>query len=120
MSLKLKLILIAIMIIFVLYICLSISKQKISVKHSFIWLIASFIVILCIICIDFLFDIANLVGIEKVSNMLFFIAIIFLVVICFNLSSQLSIQNNKVIKLTQELSILKKEIEKDVHNVNKR
>ena len=120
MSLKLKLILIGIMVAFILYMCLSIRKHQISVKHSFIWLMASFIAILCIIFINYLFKIANLIGIEKASNMLFFISIIFLVVICFNLSSQLSSQNNKIIKLTQELSLLKNEIEKGASSDNKK
>ena len=119
MSLKLKLVLIIIMLGFILYICRSISKNKISIKHSFIWLMVSFFTILSIVFVDFIFDIANLLGIEKASNMLFFLAIVFLAVICFSLSCQLSFSNSKILKLTQEISILKKDIKKVKSNDTK-
>jgi hypothetical protein len=45
--------------------------------------------------------------------MMFFMGFIFLIVLCFNLSSQLSIQNKKIINLTQELGILKNKLEKE-------
>lgn len=113
MSLKLKLLLIITMILILLYILRAIKKNKISIKYALIWIISNIIVILCILFVEPLFKLANFLEIETVSNMMFFLGFIFLIVICFKLSTQISIQNKKIISLTQELGILKNRIDKD-------
>ena len=45
--------------------------------------------------------------------MMFFGGFIFLIILCFNLSSEISIQNKKIISLTQEVGILKNKLEKE-------
>lgn len=113
MFLKLKLILIIIMILLLLYLFKSIKKNIISVKYALIWVVADIVVIICILFVEPLFRVANFVGIETVANMMFFLGFIFLLILCFNLSTQISIQNKKIITLTQELGILKNKIGKD-------
>ena len=62
---------------------------------------------------------ANFIGIETVANMMFFLGMIFLLVLSFNQSTELSKLNKKVISLTQELAILKKEKEEEMpHSSN--
>ena len=113
MTIKLKIILILVMIMLLIYISRSIKKNILSTKNALLWVVADIIVIFCIIFVDPLLLVANFIGIKTVSNMLFFIGIIFLLILCFNLSNQLSIQNKKIIKLTQELGILKNKIGED-------
>lgn len=113
MSIKLKIILIIIMILFLIYICWYIKNKKISIKNSLLWVIADIGVIFCILFINPLLKITNFIGIKKVSNLMFFIGFIFLLVLCFKQSTQLSNLNKKVINLTQELGILKNNINKD-------
>lgn len=112
MSIKLKLILIVIMILFLIYVFKAIKNNKISVKYALIWVIADVAVILCVLLVDPLLKISNFIGIKTVSNMMFLFGFVFLLVLCFNLSKQISIQNKKIINLTQELGILKNKIEK--------
>lgn len=119
MEFKLKIILIIVMLLLLLYIIKSIKSSKISTKNALIWVVADVIVIFCIILIDPLFSLANFIGVETVANMMFFLGIIFLLILCFNQSTELSILNKKVVTLTQELGILKKKKEEEEKNVKK-
>lgn len=112
MELKLKIIIIIIMILFIMYMLQAVRKNKISLKNILIWIIADLLVIVSVLFLDELLKIANFIGIETVSNMLFFIGFVFLIILCFNLSSEISIQNKKIINLTQEIGILKNKLEK--------
>lgn len=113
MSLKLKVLLILIIVLLLLYVFKSVKNNKISVKYALIWIIADIAVIFCILLVEPLLKVSNFIGIKTVSNMLFFLGFIFLLILCFNQSTQISIQNKKIIKLTQELGILKNQIDKD-------
>lgn len=116
MALKLKIILIFIIFLFLIYICKSIKSNKLSTRHAFIWFFSDIIIIFSIIFVESLLKVSNFIGIETVSNMMFFLGFVFLIVLCFNISIQLSNQNKKIIKLTQELGILKNKLEKDSKN----
>ena len=113
MELKLKIIIIVVMLLLLFYMFNAVRKNKISLKNILIWIIADVIVIVAVLFLEFLLKLANFVGIETVSNMMFFGGFIFLIILCFNLSSDLSIQNKKIISLTQELGILKNKLEKE-------
>ena len=113
METKLKVLLILVMLLFIIYIFRYIKKSKLSTKHALIWIVADIIVIICIAFIESLFNLTNYFGIEKVSNMMFFIGFIVVLVICFDLTNQLSLQNKKIISLVQELGILKNKLERD-------
>lgn len=113
MELKLKIIIIIVMLVLLLYMFNAVRGNKISLKNILIWIIADVIVIFGVLFLEILFDLANFIGVETVSNMMFFLGFIFLIVLCFNLSSELSIQNKKIISLTQEVGILKNRLEKE-------
>ena len=112
MSLKLKIILISIMIIFLIYVFKSIKDNKISVKYAIIWIIADIAIIFCVLLIAPLLKFSNLIGIKNVSNLMFFLGFVFLLILCFNFSKHISLQNKKIINLTQELGILKNKLKK--------
>ena len=105
MSLKLKLIIIAVMLILLLYVFRKIKHDHLSMKYALIWIITDVLVILATIFVESLFKVASFLGIETVSNMMFFLGFVFLLIECFNLSHQLSIQNKKIISLTQKIGI---------------
>lgn len=113
MELKLKVIIIIVMLLLLFYMFSAVRKSKISLKNILIWIIADIIVVFAVLFSNLLLKFANLVGIEKVSNMMFFGGFIFLIILSFNLSSDLSVQNKKIISLTQEVGILKNKLEKE-------
>ena len=112
MELKLKVVIIIVMLLLLFYMFSAVRGNKISLKNILIWIIADIIVIIAVLFLEVLLKFANFIGIETVSNMMFFGGFIFLIILCFNLSSELSIQNKKIINLTQELGILKNQLEK--------
>lgn len=111
MDLKLKIIIIIIMLLLLIYMFGTVRKNRVSLKNILIWIIADVIVIIGVLFLEVLLKLANFIGIETVSNMMFFGGFVFLIVLCFNLSSEISIQNKKVISLTQEVGILKNKLE---------
>lgn len=112
MNLKLKIIIISVMVILLLYVLRKVKHSHFSTKYSLVWIITDVLVIIATIFVDELFGLAKLLGIETVSNLMFFVGFIFLLVMCFNLSYQLSIQNKKIIALTQKLGLNETEIKK--------
>lgn len=113
MELKLKIIIIIVMLVLLLYMFNAVRNSKISLKNILIWIVADVLVIVGVLFLDSLLKVANFIGIETVSNMMFFGGFIFLIVLCFNLSSELSVQNKKIISLTQELGILRNKLDKE-------
>lgn len=109
MSLKLKLIIIVVMCILLLYVFKKIKHDHLSMKYALIWIVTDVLVIIATIFVESLFKVAAILGIETVSNMMFFLGFIFLLIECFNLSHQLSIQNKKIISLTQKIGIKESE-----------
>lgn len=112
MQLKLKLFLIIICLIFDCFIYNKIKTSKIQLKYSLVWIFLTFILIVLSVFDSLLDPIKNFLGFETVSNMIFLIGFFLLALITFSLSTKLSEQNMKITKLTQELAILKKEINK--------
>lgn len=116
MVLRLKICLIIIMLLFLGYVLKKIKYNKLAIRNALIWIVSDILVIFVIIFIENLLAISNFIGIETVSNMIFFIGFIFLLILCFNMTCELSIQNKKIINLTQELGIMKNKLEKDKNN----
>ena len=54
-------------------------------------------------------QIANMLGFELLSNMIFFITVGILFIICFSLTIIVSNLNKKIVQLSQEIALLKKE-----------
>ena len=109
----LKIIIIICMLIFLVYVINNVKHNKLNIQNALIWIVLSIGIILTAIFINQLHFIANFIGVETVSNLLFFIGFIFIIYVCFNVTKTISMQNKKIITLTQELAILRKEYEND-------
>lgn len=109
----LKIFLIISIIIFMLHVLNNVKKNKLSVRNSIVWLLMGGAVIICVFQVENLTVLAHLLGIKTLSNLIFFLGFIFLIFVVFDLTRIVSMQNKKIITLTQELGILKKEIEND-------
>lgn len=108
---SLKIFLVISILIFLIHVINNVRKNKLSVRNSIIWLIMGIVIIICVFQINNLEYIAKLVGIKTVSNLLFFLGFIFLIFVTFDITRTISVQNKKIITLTQELAILRKERE---------
>lgn len=114
---ELKLVLTVAILFFLLYLFVQIKRNKLDISNSMIWILLSFAVLLCIAQIEKLAVLATLLGIRAASNMLFFAGFLFLLFACVNITERLSAQRKAIIRLTQELALLKKEL--DDHETRK-
>ena len=100
-------IILSILIIF--YIILSVRKNKLSVKTSFGWIIASLTILLLSVfpySIDWL---AKVLGINYGPSLFLTLCVVLLVIIDFNYSKKLEEHNKKIIELEQHLALLESE-----------
>lgn len=106
------------LVIFSLAICLCftiiliemIKRKKILLKYALLWLTFDILIILSVLLPGLLRFLCNILGIEVISNMLFFFGFILLTGICLALTSIISNQKLKITTLSQELAILEKKV----------
>lgn len=100
---------ILIAIISMIYIILEIRKKRFSIKESFWWMVASFVMLILAIFPYSINWIALKIGIQYPPSLLFVLCILFLVFIIFRNSKRISEQQMKIIELAQKVSILESE-----------
>ena len=98
---------IVISILVITYIIISIRRGKLSIKASFVWIIASIIMLLLSIFPYSINWLAQLFGIEYPPALFLTLCIVFLIILLFNHSKKIAILQEKVNDLAQEVSILK-------------
>ena len=92
-----------------IYIITEVRKKKFSIKESFWWLVASVVVLLLAIFPYSINWLAKIFGVEYPPSLFFVFCIIFLTFINFRNSKKLSEQQEKIIELAQQVSIIKDE-----------
>lgn len=101
-----------ILLLILLFVIFRTVKNKlISVKYSLIWIVSVVVMAIIALSPNTLKKVANYMGFELVSNMLFLIGFLILFVITFALTVIVSIQKNEITTLIQELGILKSRVE---------
>lgn len=110
MSINLRIFLVLSVFCFILFILYVIKKQKLLLKYSLLWLASSFLMLICILFPSFLNLLCKILEIELVSNLVFLIGFLILLVLTFVLTIIVSEQKNKIVVLTEEIAIIKKEL----------
>lgn len=83
----------------------TVNRKVIQMKYALIWVIIALGIIITACFPQLAFTITSLVGIETPSNLIFFLAIVSLLGICFSLTIIVSRQGNQIRQLIQQLSI---------------
>jgi hypothetical protein len=115
MPIRLQIIVGIIMILGLTEIFIMVHRGKLNLKYALLWILAGFVVLMDIFP-GMLGRIATALGIELPINMLFFVGFCFALLLVFGLTIKVSKMSDEVKRLTQELAILKYDIEekKDV------
>jgi hypothetical protein len=111
MSNVLRIVLLIITLIYLFNIIKSIKSKKLQLSFSVFWLILGIIMCFAIIFPFVIENIANILGFEISSNMVFFVAIFLQTYLIFNLTIKLSKENQKNRLLIQEISLINKKID---------
>jgi len=109
--LKLQIILIAISLLATAQLIRMIVRYKLELKYALLWILMSITSLCLAIFPIILFQIAEILNVETPTNALFLMAILLILAIIFSLTIALSRASNKIKNLSQELGILKCEIE---------
>lgn len=116
MELKLQIVFILSCCILLIIFINMIRKNKLNIKYSLVWLFSIITILLLSIFPQILYYFSALIGIEKPSNLVFVIGILFLGIIIFSLTISQSRKSTKLIKLAQEFAILENELKKIKEN----
>ena len=108
-GLRIGLLIVAILV-FVLII-ISVARKYLNIKYSIVWLLWSLLSLIMAIFPESFYSLANILGIELPVNAVFLIMIALLYALVFYLYIMITKHNEEIIKLTYEISSLKKQLE---------
>lgn len=121
MSMMLRVEMIIIALIFVAGVVRAVNRKKIRLQYSLIWLIISIGVMVLAFFPGIIIDAAKFMKIETPTNLLYLLAILCLLAICFYLTTIVSQQSDKIQRFIQITSVERylKEEERENHNGSK-
>ena len=89
-----------------------VRRRRLKEEYSWLWLFTGALLIFLTLRYEVLLKISHLLGVVVPTSILFFFAIIFLMLVCLQFSVKISKFSDQVKNLSQELAILKSEIDK--------
>ena len=112
MNIRIQVLIVATAVLIMLYIVNKVRKKGIELRYSLLWLVldAGIIVFACFPQVTSW--LAHVLGIKQPVNMLFFAGFCFLLPIAFSLSASVSRLSDKAKRMSQEIALLNKEIER--------
>ena len=113
MQITLRIALIVYAVVLFILITHLLKKGRIPEKYSIVWYIFTLVVLLVGAVPQFLEFFSKILGFEVLSNFIIGILIALITIMCLVLSVMIAGQRKKITLLIQEVSILKKEIEKN-------
>ena len=112
MSLKLQICIAVLVLVMMFLIANMVRKKKIDLRYALGWLCLGAIVLILDAFPSILNNMAKILGVALPSNMVFMVGIIFLVVAIYMLTASVSRLSNKNKRLTQEMALLREELER--------
>jgi len=113
MPLRLKIFVVLLGLVIFLGIIELVRRRKMREEYSFIWLTAGFVFVLIAVESDVLNYLSEIVGIILPVNMLFFLALIFVMLLCLYFSLRISALTTQMKNLAQQLALLQSKNEND-------
>lgn len=94
----------------IIYVISVVRKNKFSIKESFWWMMASFVMLIFAIFPKIFDNLAVFLGISYSPSLLFLVCIVFLLFINFRNSKRIAEQQEKITDLAQNIAILRENI----------
>lgn len=113
MSIILRIFLIILLLFQLFLIVNTVKRKKLTMKYASFWIILIMMMAMVVIFPEIVFKLSSLLGFEKTSNMIFLLGFFFLFYVTFIITTSISIQNEKIKLLIQELSIIKESVKED-------
>ncbi|WP_307398738.1 DUF2304 domain-containing protein [Paenibacillus anaericanus] len=110
-SINLQIVLITLNIVFLFFLLNNIRRYRLELKYTLLWILLSSIALTLAIFPKLLFFISDNIYIETPVNALYLISFVILFVILYNFTVIISKLSNQSKKLTQEVGLLKNELD---------
>lgn len=110
---------IVVSVLCIIYVISEVRKKKFSIKESFWWMVAAFAMLLLSIFPYSINWLAKIVGIAYPPSLFFVLCIIYLVFMIFRSSKKITEQQEKIIELAQQVSILREKVNNEKNNKQK-
>ncbi|MDP4180103.1 MAG: DUF2304 domain-containing protein [Bacillota bacterium] len=88
-----------------------VRKNKLSEKYSLLWILFGLTILLLSVSPFFIERISSLINIKYAPSVLFIFGLLFLIVYSLQITIVVSQQSKKIIRLTQEITIIKEKLE---------
>ena len=108
---QLKIFLVVILFIYLFLIVKSVKNKNMRINYLIFWSITGIALIIALCVPNFVDNVSKWLGFELPINMIFSLAIFIVLYLIFDLTRQITKEQNKNITLIQELSMLKKRVE---------
>ena len=112
MNIILRVALIIIMILYLAIIVKAVKKKNMRINYLIFWIIIGIFLFIALLFPDLITIISNTVGFEVPLNMIFSVAIFIVLYLIHELMTLVSKEEKKNTLLIQEVSLLKKRVEK--------
>lgn len=112
MTTSLTIALLVIILIYLILVLRAIKKGKMQISFSIFWILSGIVLIISLIIPEFITKISKILGFAVPSNMIFCATIFVEFLLIFDLTLKLSKEYKRNITLIQEVSLLKKRVEK--------
>ncbi len=119
MFFSLKHVMILIILVYLFFILKSVKRKKMRIGYLIFWSFTGLLMIISLIVPNLIEDISKFLGFEVPINMVFSIAIFIILYLIFDITTITSEQENNNVMLIQELSILRKKVDKLEDSLNK-
>lgn len=99
-------------VLLTIFVARLVVKKRLRLKYSLMWLTLSLLALLCAIFPEPIYGLAHILGFAVPSNMVFFLAIFFLLALCLSLTVIVSWQARDIRQLIQEIAVIYNQLEK--------
>ena len=113
MNIMLKVFILLLLLLQLILIIRTVKLKKLSMKYGSFWILLLILMTLVVIFPNIIFSLSKIFGFEASSNMVFLLGFFFLFYVIFILTISISIQNEKIKLLIQEISLLKESVNKN-------
>lgn len=113
MNIVLKISLLLLLVFQLFLIIRTVKKKRLTMKYASFWIFLIILMTIVVIFPEIVFKISKIAGFEESSNMVFLLGFFFLFYVSFIITTSISVQNEKIKLLIQEISMLKESVNKN-------
>ena len=113
MNISLKIFLLILLFSQLFLIVKIVKRKKMTIKYACFWIFLILLMGIITVFPEIVYKLSSLFGFEVTANMIFLLGFFFLFYIAFVITTSVSIQNERIKSLIQEVCILKESVSND-------